>query len=203
MNANPEQDSIPRLMDELGRSARAAAGALARSTLEQRNTALSKAAAAIRERSAGILAANDKDMASAREKSLGAAMLDRLALDESRIESIATGLETVRDLPDPLGKVLAEWERPSGLRISRVSVPLGVIGIIYESRPNVTAVAAGPRVFIPAARFTTAWSQAWRQRISIGRPCSWCQPPTALQLVTCCRRWRLTWTSSCRAAARA
>jgi glutamate-5-semialdehyde dehydrogenase len=142
MNANPEQDSIPRLMDELGRSARAAAGVLARSTLEQRNTALSKAAAAIRERSAGILAANDKDMASAREKSLGAAMLDRLALDESRIESIATGLETVRDLPDPLGKVLAEWERPSGLRISRVSVPLGVIGIIYESRPNVTADAA-------------------------------------------------------------
>ena len=129
-------------MDELGRAARAAAGTLAQSTPEQRDRALAAAATAIRDGAAAILAANEKDMSAARDRGLSGAMLDRLALDESRIEGIAAGLETVRDLPDPLGKVLAEWERPNGLVISRVSVPLGVIGIINESRPNVTADAA-------------------------------------------------------------
>ena len=142
MNANPQQDAIARTMDELGRAARAAAGSLARSTIEQRNQALAAAAAAIRDNTPGLLAANEKDMAGARARGQSGAMLDRLALDETRIEGIAAGLETVRDLPDPLGRVMAEWERPNGLVISRVSVPLGVIGIIYESRPNVTADAA-------------------------------------------------------------
>ena len=142
MNADPELDAIARTMNELGRAARGAAGSLARSSLEQRNAALSAAAAAIRENTAGLLAANETDMTTARERGLSDAMLDRLALDESRLEGIAAGLETVRDLPDPLGRVMAEWARPNGLVISRVSVPLGVIGIIYESRPNVTADAA-------------------------------------------------------------
>jgi glutamate-5-semialdehyde dehydrogenase len=142
MNANPEDRTIPQLMDELGRAARAAAGALARSSAEQRNAALTAAAAAIRDSRGRILAANEKDMTAARERGLGAAMLDRLALDEARIEAIASGLETVCALPDPLGRTLAEWERPNGLVIRRMSVPLGVIGIIYESRPNVTADAA-------------------------------------------------------------
>ena len=142
MSAIPQQDSIPGLMDELGRAARAAASTLAHSTPAQRDKSLAAPATAIRDSAAAILAANEKDMSAARDRGLSEAMLDRLALDESRIEGIAAGLETVRDLPDPLGKVLAEWERPNGLVISRVSVPLGVIGIIYESRPNVTADAA-------------------------------------------------------------
>jgi len=141
MKDSGNQD-IPALMDELGRAARAAAAALARVPGTRRDAALTAAAAAIRANREKILAANAEDMAAARARKLGPAMQDRLALDAARIEAIAGGIETVRDLPDPLGRVLAEWERPNGLRIQRVSVPLGVIGIIYESRPNVTADAA-------------------------------------------------------------
>jgi glutamate-5-semialdehyde dehydrogenase len=129
-------------MDGLGKAARQAAESLAQSPAEQRNRALSAGAAAIRANGDGILEANREDMAAGRKTGLSAAMLDRLMLDEGRIEAIAAGLETVVALPDPLGRVLAEWDRPNGLRIQRVSVPLGVIGIIYESRPNVTADAA-------------------------------------------------------------
>ena len=134
--------SIDQIMDALGRAARNAADELSRSDAEQRNLALAASAAAIRDQVQPILAANERDMEAGRARKLSAAMLDRLALDDSRIEAIASGLETVRDLPDPLGRILAEWERPNGLLIQRVSVPLGVIGIIYESRPNVTADAA-------------------------------------------------------------
>jgi len=142
MMSETKTESIAELMDGLGKAARRAAGELAECALDVRNRALSAAAAAIRRRSGDILQANDKDMAAARERGISAAMLDRLLLNDERIEAIAVGLETVVDLPDPLGRVLAEWERPNGLRIQRVSVPLGVIGIIYESRPNVTADAA-------------------------------------------------------------
>jgi len=100
------------------------------------------AAEAILDSRDAILEANTQDMDSAAERGLSPAMLDRLMLDASRVTAIADGLECVADLPDPLGKILASWERPNGLVISRVSVPLGVIGIIYESRPNVTADAA-------------------------------------------------------------
>jgi glutamate-5-semialdehyde dehydrogenase len=129
-------------MIAMGQGARRAAQALARCGNEQRNAALRAAAGAIRQRSAEILAANAADMSAGRERELSAAMLDRLMLDPSRIEAMAAGIETVAELPDPLGRVLAEWDRPNGLVIQRVSVPLGVIGIIYESRPNVTADAA-------------------------------------------------------------
>lgn len=134
--------SIPETMDAIGAAARAAAKALATTSGEQRNAALLASAAAIRERAADILEANEKDMAAGRERNLSAALLDRLSLDDQRIAAIAAGIETVAELPDPLGNVIAEWSRPNGLNIQRISVPLGVIGIIYESRPNVTADAA-------------------------------------------------------------
>ncbi len=100
------------------------------------------AAAAIRDDRDLILAANAEDMAEARRNGVAGSFLDRLALDEDRIEAIARGLEAVADLPDPIGDVLADWIRPNGLRIQRVRVPIGVIGVIFESRPNVTADAA-------------------------------------------------------------
>lgn len=142
MNTVADKESIPKMMDAIGASARIAASELAKTDATMRDKALLAAAAAITQRADEIIAANNRDMEAARSRKLSAAMLDRLALDNGRIESIAAGLTTISQMPDPLGKVLAEWERPNGLRIQRVSVPLGVIGIIYESRPNVTADAA-------------------------------------------------------------
>ena len=136
-------DSIPQLMDGLGRQARDAARVLAMSSGDARNSALLAASAELRSRHAEILDANARDMHEAHERGLSAAMLDRLMLDESRIEGMAAGLDAIAALPEPLGRVMAEWQRPNGLKIQRVAVPLGVIGIIYESRPNVTADAAG------------------------------------------------------------
>ena len=129
-------------MTSLGKAARAAAAELARTSGDARNAALAGAAAALRSGSDHIIQANARDMASAGERGLGAAMLDRLMLDDERVEAMAAGIETIIGLHDPVGRVLEEWERPNGLRIQRVAVPLGVIGIIYESRPNVTADAA-------------------------------------------------------------
>src|SRR5690554_2031391 len=128
-------------MAVLGRDARAAAAVLARSSLDQRNKALLEGAAALRAAESRLLAANAEDMRAAEAKGLSAALLDRLRLDPKRIEAMAQGLESVAALPDLLDRVLAEWEQPNGLRIQRVAVFLGVIGIIYESRPNVTADA--------------------------------------------------------------
>jgi glutamate-5-semialdehyde dehydrogenase len=143
MMESPMPESIPELMDELGRRARAASRQLATSGGDVRNAALLAAAAELRSRSNEIIAANEVDMREARERGLSAAMLDRLMLDAGRVESMAAGLETIAALPDPLGRIMAEWQRPNGLVIQRVAVSLGVIGIIYESRPNVTADAAG------------------------------------------------------------
>jgi glutamate-5-semialdehyde dehydrogenase len=136
-------DSLSSIMDGLGRQARDAARVLGMSSGDVRDSALRAAAAELRSRDREILEANAIDMRAAKEKDLSAAMLDRLMLDESRIEAMAAGLEAIAGLPDPLGRVMAEWQRPNGLVIQRVAVPLGVIGIIYESRPNVTADAAG------------------------------------------------------------
>ncbi len=130
-------------MRGLGRAARGAADALALADAHAKNRALIAMAAEIRRRNGDIIAANAQDMADAKAKGLTSALLDRLMLNEKRVEAMATGLEEIANLPDPVGKILAEWERPNGLRIARVSVPLGVIGIIYESRPNVTADAGG------------------------------------------------------------
>jgi glutamate-5-semialdehyde dehydrogenase len=129
------------LMQELGRAARAAAPVLASASRDQKDRALRASAAALRRDTSKILAANAQDMRAAEERDLSAALLDRLRLDSARIEAMARGLEDIASLPDPVGRVLAEWTRPNGLRIARVAVPLGVLGIIYESRPNVTADA--------------------------------------------------------------
>jgi glutamate-5-semialdehyde dehydrogenase len=133
---------IQTLMFDLGERARAAARLLAQAPDSAKAAALRQAAAALRAAAPAIAAANGQDMAAGAAKGLSAAMLDRLMLDDKRIEAMAKGLEDVAALPDPVGKVLAEWDRPNGLHIERVAVPLGVIGIIYESRPNVTADAA-------------------------------------------------------------
>jgi len=128
-------------MTPIGRAAVAAAEALARADAAQKNTALAAAAAALRVRSDEILAANSRDMKAAEAAGLSGAMLDRLRLDPARVEAMAKGVEQIAALADPVGTVMAEWVRPNGLRIQRVRVPLGVIGIIYESRPNVTCDA--------------------------------------------------------------
>jgi glutamate-5-semialdehyde dehydrogenase len=133
--------SVKSMMQEIGRAAVAAAGELALASGEAKNRALAVAAATVRARVSDVLAANEADMAAAAAAGLGAAMLDRLKLDAKRIEAIARGLDDIITLPDPVGRVIAEWTRPNGLRIQRVRVPLGVVGIIYESRPNVTADA--------------------------------------------------------------
>jgi len=132
---------IAAVMDALGRDAMAAAGVLALAGTAAKNRALAALAAALRARTAELLAANGRDMEAARTKGLSAAMLDRLALDEERIEAMARGVEAIAALADPVGTTITHWTRPNGLDISRVRVPLGVIGIIYESRPNVTCDA--------------------------------------------------------------
>jgi glutamate-5-semialdehyde dehydrogenase len=136
-------DDLDSRMMALGRAARAAARVLATTPTAVKDRALLAAAAALRSREADILAANAEDMAAATARGLSAALLDRLALDGRRVEAMAAGLEAIAALPDPVGTEIARWTRPNGLDIARVRVPLGVIGIIYESRPNVTADAGG------------------------------------------------------------
>src|SRR5580698_5286989 len=132
---------LTELMRQMGHAALAASAALSLASTQTKNQALHAAAAAIRAQRADILGANGQDLAQARERQLGAALLDRLELNEKRVEGMAKGLEDIIELTDPIGSVAAHWTRPNGLDISRVRVPLGVIGIIYESRPNVTADA--------------------------------------------------------------
>jgi glutamate-5-semialdehyde dehydrogenase len=130
--------AIGELMEGLGRRAVEAAQVLALAPSAQKDAALAAAAAAIRARMGPILAANQRDMAAARARQVSGPRLERLHLDERRIEAMAAGVDAVLALADPIGRVMTEWQQPNGLRIQRVSVPLGVIGIIYESRPNVT-----------------------------------------------------------------
>jgi glutamate-5-semialdehyde dehydrogenase len=129
------------LIADLGTRARAAARIMARTSTADKAEALLRAATAIRAQGPAILAANAIDLAAGKENSLTGAMLDRLALDEKRLEGIAAGVEAVAKLPDPTGAIIDRTERPNGLVLERIRVPLGVVGIIYESRPNVTADA--------------------------------------------------------------
>jgi glutamate-5-semialdehyde dehydrogenase len=138
----PETD-IRAAMREIGAKARAAARELANAPAEKKNRALAAAARILRERAGEILAANELDCADARAKNLSPALIDRLTLNSARVEAMARGLEEVAALPDPVGRVLAAYTRPNGLVIERVATPLGVVGVIYESRPNVTADAGG------------------------------------------------------------
>jgi glutamate-5-semialdehyde dehydrogenase len=136
----PETE-VRSAMRSIGADARAAARVLANASAEHKNRALTAAARILRERKADVLAANARDLAAAKAKGLAASFIDRLTLNEARIEGIAQGLEDVAALPDPVGRVLATFTRPNGLVIERVATPLGVVGVIYESRPNVTADA--------------------------------------------------------------
>lgn len=141
MSAQASVVEISAVMDPIGRCAVAAAAELAQASTAIKNRALQAMADAMRSNATQILSANEADMRSANERGLTGAMLDRLMLDAKRVEGIAKGIEEIIALPDPIGTVLSEWTRPNGMRIQRVRVPLGVIGIIYESRPNVTADA--------------------------------------------------------------
>ena len=134
--------TLQETIHQMGAQARAAAYKLAQLTSAEKNTILRDMAAAIRRRVPELLAANAKDLQGGRDKGLSAAMLDRLMLDDKRIEAMAAGIDQVATLPDPVGEIMEAWERPNGIRISQTRVPIGTIGIIYESRPNVTADAA-------------------------------------------------------------
>ena len=134
-------ENIPALMGEIGQAARKAAAILATAPAETKRRALEAAADAVWSRRKEIIEANAKDLDYGRDKGLSPAMMDRLMLDEARIKGICDGLRSVAAQADPVGAVLAEWDQPSGLHIRRVRTPLGVIGVIYESRPNVTADA--------------------------------------------------------------
>ena len=136
------QAELQTLMLDIGAKARAAARQLAISHTSVKNQALQNAANELRAAADDILAANEEDMKLAQAEGVNQARLDRIMLDENRLEGIAKAIEAIIDLPDPVGQSLARWQVPSGLDIDRVRVPLGVIGVIYESRPNVTADAA-------------------------------------------------------------
>jgi glutamate-5-semialdehyde dehydrogenase len=133
--------ALDETMRAIGREAREAARILALASAASKNRALSAMASALREAQPAILAANGQDVAEAKANGTAAAFLDRLTLDAKRIEAMAAGIDAIRKLKDPIGTVMARWRRPNGMRIERVRVPLGVVGVIYESRPNVTADA--------------------------------------------------------------
>jgi glutamate-5-semialdehyde dehydrogenase len=132
---------LTALMMSIGREAREAARELALARVSRKNRALAAMAVALRRAQTAILAANSHDLAEAKSAGVAPAFLDRLRLDPARIEAMAAGLDVIRKLKDPVGAIMASWRRPNGMRIERVRVPLGVVGVIYESRPNVTADA--------------------------------------------------------------
>ncbi|MFL6549588.1 MAG: glutamate-5-semialdehyde dehydrogenase [Povalibacter sp.] len=189
MNAvTPSIDHIPAVMEPMGRAAVDAARVLAQSDTATRNAALHAAAAAIRQNRAAIQEANRVDAQQARTAGVSAALMDRLLLDDKRIESMAKGIEDIAALTDPLGTVIADWTRPNGLRIQRVRVPLGVIGIIYESRPNVTADAgalclkSGNAVILRGGSESTHSSRAIHECLLAGLRSAGL-PEAAIQLV--------------------
>src|SRR5205085_11110781 len=132
---------LPTLMNELAAAARAAARVLSLASGQQKNRALEAMERAIREHAAAILAANAEDVAEVRSGGATSAFVDRLTLTQARIDAMADGIATVRKIPDPVGVVTESWQRPHGMTIERVRVPLGVVAVIFESRPNVAADA--------------------------------------------------------------
>ena len=159
---------LDAVMEELGRAAKAAAAELAYAPRAAKDTALKAAADAIRRRTDEILAANDKDMAAAEAKGLTGALLDRLKLTPDRVEAMARGLDDIAALEDPIGQVIDAWERPNGLQIERVRTPLGVIGVIYESRPNVTADAGALCLKAGNAAILRGGSESFHSSSAIG-----------------------------------
>lgn len=172
--ASVERPSVPALMADLGHRARRAARRVALATPGEKNAALNAMAGSIRMRAAAILAANAEDLAEAKAKGQTHAFIDRLTLDAERLEAIAAAVESIAGLPDPVGRVLANFERPNGLLIERVSTPLGVIGVIFESRPNVTADAgalclkAGNAAILRTGSESFRTSQAIAEAMGVG-----------------------------------
>ena len=164
-----ESPDVASLMLGLGRRARAAARRVGLATPEEKGAALQAMASRIRAAAEDILAANAEDMAQARANGQAPAFLDRLALDPGRLEGIAAAVESIAALPDPVGRVLASFERPNGLHIDRVATPLGVVGIIFESRPNVTADAGALCVKAGNAAILRAGSDSFRSSEAIAR----------------------------------
>jgi glutamate-5-semialdehyde dehydrogenase len=164
-----EAEEIGALMAEMGHTARKAAHKLSLAPTEAKNHALRIAAAEIRNRSAQILAANEQDFGEAKRRGTAPAFLDRLWLDKKRIEAMAKGLEEIAALPDPVGRLIARFERPNGLWIERVATPLGVIGVIYESRPAVTADAGALCVKAGNAAILRGGSESFHSALLIHR----------------------------------
>ena len=164
----PAPTSLPEEMRALASAARDAARELSRASTEQKDEALRAAADALAKRSRTILAANKADMAAAKKAGQNAAFLDRLALDASRLEGISRALGEVASLPDPVGEVTASWRRPNGLRVKKVRIPLGVVLMVYEARPNVTVDAAALCVKSGNAAILRPGSDALRSSLSLG-----------------------------------
>jgi glutamate-5-semialdehyde dehydrogenase len=162
-----EHPDVPALMADLGRRARRAARQVALATPERKNAALAAMAASLRARADAILAANAADLAEAAAKGQTPAFIDRLTLDPDRLEAIAAAVESIAALPDPVGRVLARFERPNGLVIERVATPLGVIGVIFESRPNVTADAGALCLKAGNAAILRTGSESFRTSLAI------------------------------------
>jgi glutamate-5-semialdehyde dehydrogenase len=160
-------DDVGAVMQQIGTRARAAARKVALAPADRRNAALKAMAAALRARAPSILAANAQDLADGRKAGLAASFIDRLALDEARLAAIADAVAEVAELPDPLGRVLAAWTRPNGLRFERVATPLGVIAVIFESRPNVTADAGALCLKSGNAAILRAGSDSFRSATEI------------------------------------
>src|SRR5258708_2404710 len=181
-------EDIAATMHTIGVNARAAARILATLSATEKNRAIAAMARAIRAATAPILAANREDVAEAEETGATAAFIDRLRLDEKRIAAMADGVDIVAALPDPVGTVISGWDRPNGMRIEQVRVPLGVIGIIYESRPNVTADAgalglkAGNAVILRGGSDSFRSSCAIHAAVAAGLSDAGV-PETAIQLV--------------------
>jgi glutamate-5-semialdehyde dehydrogenase len=158
---------LERMIVHMGQTAKKAARALANTSTPAKNQALLQAAARLRQDNGVLLAANLRDLEVGRKNGLSTAMLDRLTLTEARIDTMAKGLELIADLPDPVGETIAMWRRPTGLEIGQVRVPLGVVGVIYESRPNVTADAAGLCLKAGNAVILKGGSEAFRTNAAI------------------------------------
>ena len=188
MTVHNSTDALAAEMLAIGAAARDAARAMREASGEAKTKALMVAAAAIRSRAAEILAANKADIEAAKAADMPANMVDRLALNEARIEAMAAGIEVVAALPDPVGRELARWSRPNGLDIARVATPIGVIGIIYESRPNVTADAgalalkSGNVAILRGGSDSIRSSGAIRQAMAEGLKAAGL-PETAIQMV--------------------
>ena len=177
------------MLEEYGKRAKAAARALACATTEEKNDALLKIAAAIEENAPAILTANADDLTNGRASGLSDALLDRLALNEARIAGIADSLRQVAQLPDPVGRVLEETTRPNGLRLRKIAVPIGVIAVIYEARPNVTADSAGLCLKSGNAVLLRGGKEAIRSNIALAQVMraaleQSAVPADAIQLVT-------------------